>query len=245
MTETSSFIASDGPQVSVVQHQDSVPPGLLGDSLAGLPVQIVRPDLGDDLPEVADLDALIVLGGTMASIDDQEHPWLARVRDLLASAVEQDVPTLGICLGAQLLALAGGGQVQVAAPSGPERGVIEVRMRPDAAKDPVLGPVMDALGRDIPVPAMHSDAVTVLPKSATWLASSLQYPFQAFRLRSALGLQFHPEASEDIMRQWAVGEGLDADELTAGYAQHGEGLAVLVRELGSAFAAQVRQRVTV
>ncbi|SEE93455.1 type 1 glutamine amidotransferase [Ruania alba] len=242
MTETNSPTPFDGPVVTVVQHQDAVPLGRLADTLPGLRVQIVRPDAGDDLPAAADLEALIVLGGTMAATDSDTHPWLPAVRDLLADAVDQDVPTLAICLGAQLLALAGGGQVAVAAPSGPERGVVEVRMRPDAAQDPVLGPVMDALGRDVPAPSMHHDAVTVLPKSATWLASSLRYPFQAFRLRNALGVQFHPEADEDIMRQWARSEELDADELAAGYAQHGEALAMLAKELGASFAAQVRQR---
>ncbi len=232
------------PMVTVIQHQDDVPLGLLAETLADVDVRIVRPDAGDPLPTAAEIDALIVLGGTMAAIDDAEHPWLPAVRDLLADAVDRDVPTLAICLGAQMLALAGGGQLEVSAPIGPERGVVEVRMRPDAYKDPVLGPLAEAIGRDVPVPSMHSDAITVLPKSATWLASSLQYPYQAFRLRSALGLQFHPEADEEIMRRWAASEGLDPEELASGYDSHRESLAMVAKQVGVAFTAQIRRQVS-
>src|SRR5690625_7797840 len=98
-----------------------------------------------------------------------------------------------------------------------ERGVIEVRMRPDAAADPVLGPVVAGLGRDVPAPSMHSDAITALPPEATWLASSQQYPFQAFRLGSAAGVQFHPHADEATMRRRAGAEAQDREVPTDGY----------------------------
>ncbi|UFU03582.1 type 1 glutamine amidotransferase [Ruania suaedae] len=244
MTQTPSP-TRPAPVVTVIQHQDEVPLGLLAGTLTDLEVRLVRPDAGDPLPEVGDLEALIVLGGTMAAVDDADHPWLPAVRGLLAEAVQRDVPTLAICLGAQMLAVAAGGQLTVSAPTGPERGVVEVRMRPDAWSDPVLGAVTETLGRDVPVPAMHSDAVTVLPRSATWLASSMQYPYQAFRLRSALGLQFHPEADEATMRRWALAEGLDPNEVAAGYARHTEHLTRLATQIGAAFSAQVHQRAAV
>lgn len=230
------------PVVTVVQHQDSVPLGRLADALPGMRIHIVRPDAGEALPDADGLDALIVLGGSMAVQDEDEHPWLAAERDLLSAAVDRGVPTLGVCLGAQQLALARGGQVEKAAPTGPERGVIEVRMRPDAAADPVLGPVVAALGRDVPTPSMHVDAITALPAEATWLASSQLYPFQAFRVGSAVAVQFHPEAGADVMREWAEKRDLDAEELTAGYGPNAEALATLVTELGAAFVAQVADR---
>ncbi|HLS61906.1 MAG TPA: type 1 glutamine amidotransferase [Ruania sp.] len=230
------------PVLTVVQHQDSVPLGLLAEALPGMQLRVVRPDAGEALPDADRLDGLVVLGGTMSVRDVQDHPWLTAERELLDAAVAQGVPTLAVCLGAQQLAVARGGQVEVGAPTGPERGVIEVRMRPDAAADPVLGPVVAGLGRDVPAPSMHSDAITALPPEATWLASSQQYPFQAFRLGSAVGVQFHPEADEATMRRWAVAEGQDPEVLTAGYQPNAEALARLVAELGAAFVAQVVDR---
>ncbi|WP_235912428.1 type 1 glutamine amidotransferase [Ruania zhangjianzhongii] len=245
MSENSNPIAAatdSGPAITVVQHQESVPLGLLTDALAGARLHIVRPDAGEPLPGAEGLEALIVLGGSMAAHDEQDHPWLAAERDLLSAAVQHGVPTLAVCLGAQQLAMARGGQVEKSAPTGPEQGVIEVRMRPDAVTDPVLGPVVAALGRDIPAPSMHADAVTALPAEATWLASSQQYPFQAFRVGSAVGVQFHPEAGEDVIRRWAENRGLDVEEVTAGYRPNAEALTTLVTELGAAFLAQIADR---
>lgn len=245
MLDSTNFSAPAATEVvvTVVQHQDSVPLGLLAQRLLGLQVRVVRPGAGQALPDAASLDGLVVLGGQMSVQDEADHPWLVQERELLEAAVAHGVPTLAICLGAQQLALARGGQVEVAAPTGPERGVIEVRMRPDAAADAVLGAVVAALGRDVPAPSMHADAITALPAEATWLASSQQYPFQAFRVGSAVGVQFHAEADRAIMHQWAESEGVDPAELTAGYAEHAEALDTLATELGAAFAAQVLDRV--
>lgn len=233
--------APGGPLITVVQHQDAVPLARLADALPAQ-LQTVRPDAGEVLPSAEGLEALIVLGGSMAVQDSEDHPWLAAERDLLSAAVDRGVPTLAVCLGAQQLAMARGGQVEKSAPTGPEQGVIEVRLRPDAATDPVLGPVVAALGRDIPAPSMHADAVTALPVEATWLASSQKYPFQAFRVGSAVGVQFHPEAGADVMRRWAENRDLDVAELTAGYEPNADALATLVTELGAAFVAQIADR---
>src|SRR5690606_41465745 len=100
------------------------------------------------------------------------------------------------------LAVALGGEVKRSAPAGPERGLVELRMRPGAETDPLLGDVVNRLGRDVLVPSSHEDAIAVLPEDATWLASSRQYPFQAFRVGTAWGLQFHPEAGEETLVGW-------------------------------------------
>ena len=71
----------------------------------------------------------------MAAWEDDLAPWLPAVRTLLRVAVDQAVPTLGVCLGAQLLALAAGGVV-VRGPTGPEVGVLTVHLSPQARLDP-------------------------------------------------------------------------------------------------------------
>src|SRR5438445_4383917 len=98
----------------------------LGNLLAWLPavgldVHPIHPYLGHRVPPSVEGDALIVLGGPMGAYDDDVAPWLPSVRSLLNTAVDDGVPTLGICLGAQLLAAARGGRV-VRCDAGPEMG---------------------------------------------------------------------------------------------------------------------------
>lgn len=229
--------------VHVIEHEADAGLDLLRGPLAGLDLRVVRAYDGDALPDIADVRRLVVLGGEINAYDDERAPYLPQLRALLASAIEQQVPTLGICLGAQLLAVAAGGQVHVAAPAGVEFGIVAVRFRPAAEQDPVLGPVVAALGRTVLAPALHADAIVELPPGATWLASSRHYPYQAFRLGSALGVQFHPEASGQTLARWVGNNDLDdpqrvADQWDAARVQ----LTSLTDTLGRAFAAQVLPR---
>lgn len=230
------------PRIAVIQHEDIVPLDTLTPALAGADVVIVRPDAGEQLPPLSEIDGLIVLGGTM-DVHDDAATWLPQVRTYLSDAVEQGVTTLGICLGAQLLAVALGGEVEVAAPGGPERGIIELRMRPDAEADPLLGPVVAALGREVLAPSSHQDAISALPPEATWLASSRQYPFQAFRVGSAWGLQFHPEAGEDLFASWEERHGGDVDATRARHREAAEALTTLTETIGRTFTQLAGERV--
>ena len=187
-------------EIVVVEHEVGCPLDRFADWLDGVNVRMVRPYLGDPVPESVS-EGLIVLGGEMSAYDDEVAPWLPAVRDLLRTAVLDEVPTLGICLGAQLLALATGGDVQVAAPGGRESGVIDVRWRAEAVVDPLVSGLPDPTAG----PSMHADAIVRLPGGAVWLGSSAAYPHQAFRLGpAAWGVQFHPEVSLGTFRGWAV-----------------------------------------
>lgn len=207
---------SSRPVVTVVQLDAEVPLDRFAAPLAeSAEVRLVRAYAGQDAGAAADLDGLLVLGGRMHAYADAE-PGLAATRALLADAVTAGTPTLGICLGAQLLAAATGGRVHVAAPPGREVGVVDVRWRPEATSDPLLGALATAAesaeSRSTPMPTMHDDAIVDLPAGAAWLAASRMYPYQAFRVgASAWGVQFHPEASPATMHAWAEG----ADDLTA------------------------------
>ncbi|GAB7050897.1 type 1 glutamine amidotransferase [Catenuloplanes indicus] len=175
-------------RVGVLQHVAFEGPALIARALsaAGAATRTVRLDLGEPLPAAADLDALVVLGGPMGALDDQEHPHLVRERALIAECARRDVPVLGVCLGAQLLAAALGADVH----RGPavEAGTGTVTLTPAGRADPVLGPS----GPVLPVVHWHRDTFT-LPPGATLLAGSGAYPHQAFRSGRSYGFQFHVE----------------------------------------------------
>nr|WP_078506409.1 type 1 glutamine amidotransferase [Streptomyces sp. SID8379] len=128
-----------------VQHTERGGPGRVGDWLreAGLDVRVVRPYAGEALPASLDGRPLLVLGGGYLPDDDARAPWLPATRHLVAQALADGSPMLGICLGGQMLAQVAGGTV--AADHGrPELGSTAITLRPEAADDPLLhglGPV--------------------------------------------------------------------------------------------------------
>jgi len=94
----------------VIEHEADAPVALFGEWLTGVGVEleVIRPWKGDPVPSQVATGGLVVLGGAMAAEDDDVAPWLPAVRSLLREAVPAGVPTLGICLGLQLLALGRG-----------------------------------------------------------------------------------------------------------------------------------------
>ncbi|GAB3163861.1 hypothetical protein GCM10027059_18870 [Myceligenerans halotolerans] len=244
------------PRITVIQNDHDVPMDRFAARL-GPGVRLVLAFAGEAIPAVDDVgDALVVLGGTMSAYSDDEAPWLPAVRDLLAGAARSGVPTLGICLGGQLLAVAGGGSVQVAAPPGREAGAAAIAWREAALADPVTGPALasgsgsgDAEGAHAAGPdtvavtravSMHADAVVELPDGATWLAYSDMYPYQAFRWGSALGVQFHPEAGPDLAARWAAqADDVDDAAVIADIQAHADEAARFGDSLADAFVAAI------
>jgi GMP synthase-like glutamine amidotransferase len=199
--------------VLVVQLDASDPPARLGGWLrdAGLELDVRALDAGEPLPaDLSGHQGLIVLGGPMGANDDADAPFLPAVRQLLRDAVSEEVPTLGVCLGHQLLAVANGGRIR-RMPNGPEIGAHLVAKRTAAAVDPLF--------RSLPITPdvlqWHFDEVEVLPPGAQQLASSPGCEQQAYRLgRLAWGVQFHIETDVTIVRAWAdedAGELADHD----------------------------------
>jgi GMP synthase (glutamine-hydrolysing) len=199
----------------VVQHTPTEGLGWMQDWLpaVSLDVHPIHPYLGHRVPTSVEGDALIVLGGPMGCMDDDEASWLPAVRTLMRTAVDDGVPTLGICLGAQLLAAATGGYV-TRGDAGPELGLGSVE---------VLGSDLLFEPGTMPVVQWHYDAVTTLPPDATLLASSASYEVQAFRVGEvAWGLQFHVEATPDMVAEWARHDGADPSVVDAVRFREGE-----------------------
>jgi GMP synthase (glutamine-hydrolysing) len=230
----------------VVQHEPDTGPGWFGGWLtaAGVTLDPVHPYAGDALPPLAGYAGLLVLGGAMGPADDDACPWLPATRALLAEAVHAEVPTFGICLGAELLALGLGGQVRRGT-AGPELGVLAVDLGPAAADDPLFG----ALPAAPRVVQWHWEEIAALPAGAVLLASSPAYRNQAFRVGAAAwGVQGHPEVTGDIAAAWGRGDspllvaaGRDAAGLVAEVRAAEAELAGTWRPLAESFAAVVRR----
>jgi GMP synthase (glutamine-hydrolysing) len=190
------------PRLLVVQHQPDAGLGRLREPLAAVSgLDVRRPYAGEELPaDLAGLAGLVVLGGEMGALDDDSAPWLPQTRELLAAAVDQHLPALGICLGAQLLAAATGGGV-ARGDAGLEVGVGAIRLLPTAEPDPLVGD--RPAGTVLRVLHDHADAVTRLPPAAVPLAVGERYRHQVFRLGSAAwGVQYHPEVSAQGFARW-------------------------------------------
>jgi GMP synthase-like glutamine amidotransferase len=196
-----------GP-VLVIENDPQDPAGRLGEWLAGagLRLAVVRPHAGQPLPTgLAGYAGLVVLGGGQHAYPDPDGSpgaaWFPAVESLLRQAVGHRLPTLAICLGAQLLATAHGGRVAVAA-AGPEIGPALVARRDAAEADPLFARVPFTPD----VVQWHHDEVTDLPAGAVVLAASPRCPHQAFRVGpAAWGLQFHIEVDLAMVAGWAAG----------------------------------------
>ena len=147
-------------------------------------------------PEIDRYNGLVVLGGPMNVDDYERHPHLAVEVELIEQAIDQGLPVLGICLGAQLIAKALGARVH--ANGGKEIGWYDVSPT-SAAKDDPLFRDFDEVEK---IFQWHGD-VFELPTGAVHLATSQRCLHQAFRYgTNVYGLQFHLEVDERLIERW-------------------------------------------
>ena len=200
-------------RVLSVTHGPSVPGGVFDEAVETRGHELERwvvPFGGAPRP-AASYDAVMVFGGSMHPDQDEHFGWLAREAEFLSRVLAEDVPAIGVCLGAQLLARAGGASV---GPAGvPEVGWHEIELTEAGRDDPVLGTLPPR------TEAFQWHHYTYeLPTGAVELARS-DVCTQAFRRGRAWGIQFHAEVTSPMIEAWAaedVGElPVPVDELLA------------------------------
>lgn len=162
---------------------------------AGLPVAECRVAAGEELPGLDDVAALVVFGGDESARDLEALPYLAAECDLLERAVQAEIPILGLCLGAQLLARSQGAPVQRMARSRLDWAC--PRPLDAAASDPLF-----AHAPPVPAPHWHEDAFA-LPPGAVELQERSGSGVEAFRVGAcAWGVQYHPEVDAAMLDRW-------------------------------------------
>lgn len=177
-------------------------------------------DLAD--PELREAALLVVLGGPI-SVNDSVFDFLSAERSVLAARLAADQPTVGVCLGAQLMAAALGCHVRAMREK--EIGFAQLQLT-DRGRAVELGEVTG-----LPVLHWHGEQVA-LPAGATLLASTARCHNQAFAVgRNGLALQFHLELEPAKFERWLIGHcvelglaGIDISELRAQAAAHGPAL---------------------
>lgn len=224
--------------ITVIQHDDDVPLARFENWLAADGDIELRVVYGRTTPIPTEAgDALIVLGGEANAYATEKFPHLGPTRALMRTSMDEGLPVLGVCLGAQLLAVETGGRVTVGHPDGREVGPVDVTWEEGAATDPVLGPLATASTR---VAELHSDAITELGPDATALGRSERY-LQAFRVGSALGVQFHPEVAPEQVGAWtATYEDVDSEAVVRDLRAADGEIAPASQALAAAFVAEVR-----
>lgn len=190
----------------VLQHEAFEGPAAIGDWLAERQADVTTVHLyrGDPLPSQPDYDLLLIMGGAMSVNDEADLPWLISEKRFVAAAIAQGKAVLGICLGAQLIASAGGARVYA-------NGQKEIGWWPLVAGDDNA----DTFTFPTPLTVFHWHGETFeLPAGARLLASSAACRHQAFQLgRRVLGLQFHLEMTPPAVALLAEN---CADELAQG-----------------------------
>ena len=173
--------------------------GSFAEVFNALGYQIEYLQLGlDDLKQALESPLpVILLGGPISVYDSANYPYLSDYIQALQQRLAQNYPTLGICLGAQLIASALGAKVY--AGTRKEIGWGQIRLTADG-KDSALKHL-----DEVEVLHWHGDTFD-LPEAASLLASTDDYPHQAFSVGpNILALQFHVEVALNSLERWLIG----------------------------------------
>jgi GMP synthase (glutamine-hydrolysing) len=218
----------------IVEHLAHEGAGFVGAALsaAGVALDVRRTWAGDPLPPPDGYDLVVVLGGPMSAWD----ATLAAEADLLARSTRQGRFTLGICLGAQLLARGLGARVERG--PRPELGLLPIALTDEGRAEPLFAGLDGAR-----VLHWHHDTFA-LPAGAVLLASSAAYANQAFRVGRSFGIQFHPECDRAMRADWAQRGAAELHTAAIDPASLADDASARTDDHGRAFAAAVARAVT-
>ncbi|KAB1655369.1 glutamine amidotransferase [Pseudoclavibacter chungangensis] len=205
--------------------------GILGPVLAEHGFEVELLDAGIDritAERLREPELVVVLGGPIGVSDTAAYPFLAAERSGLATRMQAGHPTLGVCLGAQLMASALGATVESTGRT--EIGYAPLTLTAEG-RHSVLAPL-----DGVPVLHWHGDQFAI-PAGARRLAETPGFPNQAFALGDALlGLQFHLEGDHTQIERWLIGHahelasaGIDPVAVREDAARHGPRLADAAR----------------
>ena len=202
------------PRCLVVQHALPESAFAIGDALRARGVEIdTRPVFsGASVPPGAEgFDGVVIMGGPMSASSDDGFPTRTEELQLISDALRSGTPLLGICLGAQLIAVAAGGAVHRGA-SGTEVGWGAVHLGAASAVDPLFAGLPDT----IEVLHWHGDTFD-LPDGAVHLIGNPTYANQGFRLGATTwGLQFHLEVTAEAVDGFVAAFPAEASQADGG-----------------------------
>jgi GMP synthase (glutamine-hydrolysing) len=209
----------------------------------GLEVSYVELWRGQQVPRAADCQGMLILGGEMNADETERHPFLLAERELVRECAASSVPTLGICLGGQVMARAFGAAVWPG--SSREAGFLPIELTPAGRSDPLLSVFADGDR----VLRWHQDAFDVPAGGHLLLRAAGVAPNQGFRVGPcSWGVQFHPEVTGELVEEWLhlAGDALrshwrtSAEALRRDAARHLPAQHQRARSLFGRFAEQVR-----
>ena len=209
----------------VIRHLPFEDLGAFAPALARAGFAVHYAEAGEKFGEDRLEDLLIVLGGPIDAGDEEHYPFLRDEHALVEQRLKRGQPTMGVCLGAQIMARVLGARVYPG--QGKEIGIAPIRLTEDGRQSCLSPFAADPLTLH-----WHGDTFD-MPRGATLLASTDLTENQAFSFGpNAIGFQFHPEAQRAGFERWLVGHtaeltqaGIDPRTLRADMQMHGDALA--------------------
>lgn len=210
--------------VLIIQHTPYEHAAALGRALKtlGIPTYVFFPYRNEPFPELDTIAGIISLGGPMGANDEVDYPWIFSEIKFLQNAVKKQIPTVGICLGGQLIARALGGSVEKH--HTPEIGWHSVEILENGIRDRVLAGVAHQAKKQSMLDNVensghfrpklyqwHFDTFH-LPNGVELLASSEFCERQAYKIEEKIyGFQFHPEADRQLLHEWLAIDGIQEE----------------------------------
>jgi GMP synthase (glutamine-hydrolysing) len=194
-------------KVLIIQHSTGVQPAYAATffSEQNIPFEVLcifDSEVQSKLPanDTDEYSAIVTLGGPQSAYEDDLYPYIKWEKAFLVAQLALHRPILGICLGAQLLADAIGGRGHPGK-HGYEAGYVDYQLTPEGQQDPIMSKVFAEQANKPLLIMHHGDTFEQPPNSSILAYTSNQY-IAAYRVGSALGVQFHPEASFQEFSEW-------------------------------------------